>query len=111
MEQLEGEKPKAAKGGIATAPRFALVRDRGESYLRIDLAGQPLFRSLDALTEALPSLVPAPGRYHVVEFTHVPEHDRDVIPGAFYNGEVLASFQVPVARWLVLRSLYLIQPG
>jgi hypothetical protein len=108
--QLETDTTNRGGPVMATAPRFVLVRDRGEAQLRIDLANQPLFRSVEALTDELPNLVSAPGRYFLIEFAHVPEDDRDVIPGAFYNGEVLASFHVPAARWLVLRSLRIIDP-
>jgi hypothetical protein len=96
---------------VATAPRYALVRDRGETAINVDLADLPLFRSIDALTADLPRLLPAPGHYHVVEFANVPEDDRDVMPGAFYRGDIVASFHVPVARWLVLRSLHVVEPG
>ena len=101
----------AAGTAVATAPRYALVRDRGETAINVDLADLPLFRSIDALTVDLPGLLPAPGRYHVVEFANVPEDDRDVVPGAFYRGDIIASFDVPVARWLVLRSLRVVEPG
>jgi hypothetical protein len=103
----QGSQPGIA---VATAPRYALVRDRGETAINVDLADLPLFRSIDALTADLACLLPAPGRYHVVEFANVPEDDREVLPGAFYRGEIVASFEVPVARWLVLRSLQVVEP-
>lgn len=94
---------------VATAPRYALVRDRGATSINVDLAELPLFRSVDDLTAALPRLLPGPGRYHLVEFARVPEDDFDVVPGAFYPGDIVASFDVPTARWLVLRSLQLVR--
>ncbi|MGA8056319.1 MAG: hypothetical protein WCA12_21080 [Burkholderiales bacterium] len=90
--------------GNRASKRFALVRDRGEERIAVDLSSAPMFRSLEELLPALPRLVGRPGRYHVVEFNGVPRDDREVVPGELYRGEVLASFRVPLTRWLLLRT-------